>query len=271
MNSASLANTNGNRIDGWKRDPLTQEDGSARVAHASFGRRVLQTPSFLHLPKRRRFQGRAGSCWAQAIVDAVETSILLHAPEKESDFSAQLAYEAARAHEHAGTDPRQIVLTDDGAYPGHGVQGCRAVGFVPESIYPYNDARVLERAPPDVLAQAYDGRGLTTWLDARGGDIAERVSAAMMDGFPVIFGMTVDSAFSGWDESKAPIASIDMRDPNRGGHMMSVADVSDKWVYLYNWWTFGGTANGLWVLTRDCFNHYARDVFLVRAPGIGTP
>lgn len=263
-----LSKTNGNRIDSWKPDPVTREDGSAKAAMARYGKPLLSKPSLLGLPKRRRFQGTMGSCVAQSIVDAVESSILIHAPDQESDFAALFAYEVARAQEYAGEDPRLVILEDTGAMPSHAVAGVRRLGLIPEAEYPYDENAADRRAPPDVIAKAFDGRGLTTWLVLPGGDTAEACAEGITHGLPPIIAMTVDSGFSAWDDTKAPIDFIDLRDPYRGGHMMAVAEVTAKYVYLFNWWTFGGTANGLWVMTREAFNRYARDVFLVRAPGL---
>lgn len=246
---------------GWKPDNVNRSAGRYHAAIVPSVRRLAE-PNLLPFRGPRLRQGSAGSCAAQAIARIADTSARLQGVEDGELPSPLLIYEQGRCAEFPGVEPSRIVLTDTGLMPGLAIEAVRQGGLVALADYPYADTRVFDRAPPEVLAAAYDARGLNFYGVPE--DVTDKVGAvatAMMQGYVPMFGMTVDSAFMRWDGGDA-IDTTDLTDPYRGGHAMVVLAVTPTHVIVDNWWDADGAGDGVFVLTHNCFNTRARQIIV---------
>jgi hypothetical protein len=160
-------------------------------------------------------------------------------------ISGKFAYDIGRAQEFVGMDPDDVPpLADEGTEPGLLLQAARNVGLVLESDYPdptspaWDRSKVNARPSADALVHAYDMRGLTFSSVSRGAfGFKESIRACMVRRQPVGFAMFVDTGIM--NNTGAVVTTINTRDPDGGGHMLTVLDASrEDYVVIDNWWDY---------------------------------
>lgn len=237
---------------------LARGEGLERTAGVAFD--PLDKPSHRHVRGRRMWQRRAGACVAFGTSRGLHLSQRLQlepgAPVPELPAPGFI-YPVGRLQQYAGLDPNlpRPPITDTGMRPRLALGSTRAVGFCPESSYPYSDdpTRINATPTPRAYRDAYDQRGLDFFrvyeTEHRRSDVT---AAGMKQRMPHIFGMRVDKAFLAHRSS----AAIDSIDPNEivSGHMLCVLEVLDNGDVLFdNWWDDWGFEDGFGILSRRLF------------------
>jgi hypothetical protein len=200
-----------------------------------------------HLPFRKGviWQDGVGMCVGTAVKRAIQLWLALNGFPSTAMISGKFAYDIGRAQEWAGQNPdRAPPLVDEGSEPGLLLRAAHNVGLVLDSDYPdptslaWNPARVNARPGSDALVNAYDMRGLEFSSVTRGAfGFKESIRACMVRRHAVIFAMFVDTGIM--SNTGAIVTVIDKRDPDGGGHMLTVLDASrDDYAVIDNWWDY---------------------------------
>lgn len=145
------------------------------------------------------------------------------------DFSPLDMYATTRAIERAATG-QASALTDSGCEPDDCITAIGQWGVVPlqqlVSDGRYDDIDTTnvnnepstdleQRAATMLLPGAYD-------VDITASDASTQVQALNTAGVGQNMALFVDSALENWDFTKGPITSIDLSDPNGGGHQVGI-------------------------------------------------
>lgn len=254
---------------------------------------IAASPPLLEVADHRRFrsgllwQDNIGMCTGQAMSRACQLWYAANGYGAEILISGLFAYGVGRAQEYAGQDPDTAPpLEDIGAEPGLVLQASQNVGILLRDDYPGPESTNFDRSltnarpSPDALVRAYDGRGLqfSEVTPAAGDRMRDAIRALMVRRIPVEFAMFVDTAFE-YNEGQV-IESIDQRDPEGGGHMLTILDASDdEYVDFDNWWKLSpeqaailgkdpvawGLDDGTGRMSWPCFERYVQQVLAVKA------
>lgn len=172
------------------------------------------------------------SCAAQAVLDAEVTCMAARYGVSVELGSRLAAYYGSRIH-------HQRPVRDGGTYLRTLVEYLARFGIVVEKAWPFNPWRVNDQPPLSVFLKSYKRRGIRGYyfLFDRGDALLEGYMAAIADGRPLAFGVSVDKAFTRDDGddhieySPGPIV---------GGHAMQVLgykrDGSRLWFRVKNSW-----------------------------------
>lgn len=219
-------------------------------------------------------QSHASSCVAFALTRAIDMALRIEAerrgaPATELPLGAPgYIYFNARQQEvveakNAGRAAPAIA--DQGSYPRLAMRAVQKLGFCPDEAYPYAEALQHINSPPPAHAyrHAFDQAGFAYYrISATGIARVADVARALAQGKPVIFGMFVDTAFM--RNRGARITSVNQDDPNGGGHMMTVLDVTESEVVVDNWWGNDWGDFGIGRIAHEVFGSSAvSDVYVI--------
>lgn len=240
------------RGKGWLPSPAAAPHRFGAGIHYALGvmppAHALAVPGGLPLD-----QGATSSCVAHALVGCLR--ILTGQPLA----SRRLVYGLARA---ADGEPVGG-LTDDGCMPSDAVAAVSEHGVCLESDLPWDESQI--NAPPTWsalrVASAYR---LTGWERLPDSGRLDAIRRALVAGHPLMFGMSVDSAY----ESLAGSAVYPgATGPSLGGHMQIVCGYDDaiQAVRVLGSWgaefADGGSAWIAydWIQRPECSDFYALD------------
>lgn len=201
---------------GYKKDTPDDRDYKAR---ALFGaRRGLPNENLVleGCVPGIKDQGPTSSCVGQAIGTAIDARLRRIGKWDAPQSSSHAIYTFARALYRLSGDER---LDDEGSFPRLAMKGLRDWGVPSELRWPFNPAKINDELPWDVMQAASANRLQAWWrIDSVGKERVEDICQAIVAGFPVVFGIDVDSAFLD-HVGKDPIVAIDHA-KIAGGHMM---------------------------------------------------
>lgn len=149
-----------------------------------------------------------------------------------------------------------IELTDDGVMPSDAVAAMANVGVCLEERWPFDETRVLEPAPWDVI-QA-DVR-VTGWarLSTR-----DDVKAHIASGRAVMCGGPVDQAYMDYRSG----VYQGMSGPSLGGHMQTIVAYNGMaWRLMNSWGTSFGEQGFAWVAESWLFGGQVSDFYALEA------
>jgi len=226
----------------------------------------------------------AASCVANALRRALGMCfryVLARAGTAHADppeASRRFMYFNARQQENVDAKAAQLPpqpVSDGGSYPRYAMRAVQNLGFCAETVFPYTDKPQLpgetalgtinEVPPPAAFKAAYDQSGFRYYRVISTGQarVAE-VARALAQGHAVIFGMFVDTAFM--RNKGAPIDQVDVNDPDGGGHMLAVLEVTDTEVIPDNWWGEDWGDHGVGHFTHRLFgSSVISDVYVIQA------
>lgn len=192
-------------------------------------------------------QGGASSCVAHALCRSIDMCLRCELenagkahvtpppPSRRFMYFNARRQEAVEAHTRG---EQAAPMTDGGSFPRLAMRAVQKLGYCPEAAYPYSDdARTINDPPPPSSYQAaFDQTGFRYYrVPLMGAARVAMVARALARGKPVIFGMFVDTAFLDWKGGTA-IDHVNGSDPNGGGHMLSVLEVTATEIVHDNWW-----------------------------------
>lgn len=170
-------------------------------------------------------QGPCGSCTGHGTAQAVFTSSAANGNSIPLP-SPDLIYKVTRAIERPNAS---IALTDSGAMPSDILTTLRQWGVKPmgPSVEGRNSDCALATVndEPDLLSLETSGLRILTGeyrVDETGGAVIGQIQASLASNACAGIGIFVDSAFENWDPATGPISSINLNDPNGGGHWLSL-------------------------------------------------
>ncbi len=143
--------------------------------------------------------------------------------------SALAIYAAARAIDDPGGHP----LRDLGCRPRMAALACKDKGIVAEERWPFAEVMATTRPPWDVY-RAREGATVTHYrVEGIGDERVLGIQRALGSGYPVVFGMPVDSAYQDLVGDE-PYTS--RRGVSLGGHMQCLIGYGAKGFLAINSW-----------------------------------
>lgn len=271
---------------GYKQDEPDERDFNAeQLFGAPAGAVTIQPASMMQFRIGELNQGGAGSCVAHALARGIDMTMRAKAGQQ-GDLGALVSgrfpkasrrfiYFNARQQENVdarllGQEVRPV--EDVGSYPRLAMRAVQRLGFCDERFFPYtdDDKAINETPNPTAFQQSYDQKDFRYYRIASTGEqkIAD-VSRALARGNAVIFGMFVDTAFA--NNKGERITSVNTRDPNGGGHMMTVLaiewnEAAQEWDVIFdNWWRRGWGSNGIGRMSAKLFAQNTTDNYVIEA------
>lgn len=264
------------RALGYKPDLFDERDLPAgHVLGAAVRQELVVPASMMKYRSSAILQGGASSCVAHALCRSIDMCLRYELEKADKAhveppppsrgfiyFNAR-RQEAVEANKRGEPPPPMI---DGGSFPRLAMRAVQRLGYCPERVYPYSDdTKTINDAPPaSAYHAAFDQTGFRYYrvLSSGRARVAE-VAHALALGRPVFFGLTVDSAFMGWD-GDTPINAVDVHDPEAGGHMLCVLEVTADRVVADNWWGEDWGAKGLAHLSHHLFgSDVITDVYVI--------
>lgn len=255
------------RGTGWLKDDTDPRDfGTVDMVR----RRAVQSVPRTNLLRYRGpvlEQGPVNACVGFALARTIQMSLAIQGDKDPPLPSPLWNYWIARKQQYAGLDLNLIPpLEDKGCFPRLAMKAVKKMGFVREEDFPFMVENSNLAPGPAVCAEAYSQKGFEYYrINETGEARVEAVEHALKCGFPVLFGMVVDEAFTEHFGRKA-IASIDQNN-TVGGHMMAVLGITESSVLIDNWWGRGWGCDGEgWAyMTQDLFGNATDDCFAIVA------
>lgn len=208
-------------------------------------------------------QGSTLSCVGQAIGGAIDARLRKMGRWDAPLVSRQAVYTFARVL--ARMKPADG-LFDQGSFPRQAMKSLKAWGVPTAQRWPFNPATINDELPWDVM-QAASAFTLAAWwrIDSLGQERIEDICQAIANGFPVVFGLSVDRAFL----EHVGKGTVGRPDPtqNVGGHMMYAVGYKtvngERLVRCVNSWGTGwGDAGFFWA--SEAFFRTATDLHVIQ-------
>jgi C1A family cysteine protease len=264
---------------GWKKNPRDERDVSARPMLGAPATLPGEWYGLLNYVIAAMDQSISSACVGFAIAAAIMIRLRMMNAYV-TQVSAFAIYAWARMVSKADKDDP---ILDSGCYPRLAMQAVREHGVPSEEAWPFDVSMVNEELPWDVQKKASAGR-ITRWfrLDSDGVGLLHDVMHALVQGYPVVFGTFVDTAFMshGIAESldKAPIIkSINLGDARGGGHMMCIVayrtdkDGQIEFLVLNSWGLTWGYRGMAWVHQDVMLNAESSDFHAMQVTNTGNP
>ena len=213
---------------GWKADLPDQrdlhysaKDETLKALPAKVDLRPLMPPVYS--------QGQIGSCTANAIAAAFEYDLTRQKAATIFTPSRLFIYYNERAIE--GT-----VTADNGGQIRDGVKSIGSLGVCPETLWPYVPTSFAQKPSAACYADALKNKAIHY---KRVGQEASQLKACLAEGFAIIMGFTVYTAFESAEVARTGI--LNMPEPTEttvGGHAVLVVgyDDTEKRVIVRNSW-----------------------------------
>ena len=207
-------------------------------------------------------QGGIGSCVANAVMQAVRASQVRRGAVNPELGSRLWTYYLARASHNEQNE-------DNGTYIRAAFAALVALGFPPESAWPYSDApgAYAVPPPPGVVTAAYDQRAPTEYhrIFDTGSARVDAVKLALSQGFLICFGSPVSMRFAANDIGSGPLLPP-INEPIAGGHAQVLVGYAGDEFDALNSWGEGWGHGGYWTMSRDFLEWpELEDVWLVEA------
>ena len=156
-------------------------------------------------------------------------------------------YAGAREMDHAEA------LLDEGCFPRNAMRFVQTNGVAREEAYPFDPAKINDKTPWDVLQDASRFLLFGWWrIYASGQQRSDAIAQALVNDFPVIFGMEIDNAFFGYSGGTIVGLNADVA----GGHMLFIVGyrTGTDWkreFLVANSWSTGWGENGMCWIHED--------------------
>jgi hypothetical protein len=178
------------RGKGWTYDTNPRAPGFGAFLAATRG--PLAPVDMVPLVDHLREQGISSACVGFAFSRALDIRARIEGVPNAYP-SAQSIYTVARLMDG------QAQLRDQGCMPADAAEGLQKYGIVQERLWPFDEGKINDHLPWDVLQAADSGRVSGCYrLDSFGAARVDQVRSMLERGYPVAFGMSVDQAFEDW-------------------------------------------------------------------------
>lgn len=215
----------------------------------------------------RLLQGGANSCVLNAVARAIRMAMSASGISDPPIASRRFMYfnairQEAREAAERGEDPPP--MRDEGCYARLALRAVQKLGFPPETLFPYDDRPdfILEVPPTSLYRASIDMSGLQyARINTAGSDRARVVAASLLQGKPVIFG--ISRAGPKFVANRGEL--ITEPDEAGAGHMLAALEVDeDGNVKFDNWWFNFGLEGGMGIMTAEVFGSpWVRDVYSI--------
>ncbi len=247
---------------GYLRDP---DDSRDFPASAKFGAPRNLPSSALGLKahvRRINDQQQSESCTGQAIQKAVDTRLRCLGIPNLPEPSALAPYTFGRK---AGSS-KDSALEDVGCYPRDVMTACRDLGMPSEAEWPFDMRKVNVEPPWDVIQAATKFLMFRWWrITASGSSRSDQVANALVQNYPVIFGLELDEAFMDYRGGtiKGPLGA------GVGGHMLCIlgyrsgVDGLREFLIVNSWGESWGEGGFCWIHENVICSDRATDLYCV--------
>lgn len=243
---------------GYKRDAVDERDYAAHALLGAPANLPSEATSLRAHVRRIKNQLQTSSCVGQALCTAADTRLRFLGFDYEP--SSLAAYVFARK---TGGEKQ---LEDAGCVPRDAMKAVAALGIPLEQAWPFDQAKVDEEVPWDVV-QAASKFLLFRWsrIYSTGPSRSDEIANALVKNYPVIFGLEIDNAF--FDYAGGTIVKMNADD--QGGHMLCIVgyrtDPDGKRAFLVvNSWSESWGEHGCCWISEDVFaGDRANDLYLV--------
>ncbi len=253
---------------GWKKNPRDSRDRSMRATLGAPTALAAEWYGLMAFVITAMDQTNMSACVGFALGAALMTRLKLLGIFVEA-VSVMAIYAWARMVDKPTKDAQ---LDDSGCQPRSAMQALSDFGAPPERVWPIDPSQVDVEMPWDVQQLASAGR-ITQYfrLDSDGTGRVHDIMHALMNGYPVVFGTFVDSAFmsigmSDSLDSATVFNTIDTTDPRGGGHMLCIvayrtnANGQIEFLILNSWGLTWGYRGMAW-MSQDIMMSTASDDF----------
>lgn len=228
-------------------------------------------------------QSNAGSCTGHGTAQALYTAFSIDGEPLAWCPSPKGVYANVRAKERADTTPSGAtlpVLTDSGAMPSDIMVVISTYGIMPmQAPSPQGyisdvDASNVNEDPKlgDLEKEALCIVTGEYRIDETASDFIAQVCTALASGgakglgAPIGLGIFVDTAFENWDPSQPPLSTVNLNDPQGGGHWVCATsyrtDANGKIVFRGpNSWGVGWGDQGHFEFTEDWLKASCMDCY----------
>lgn len=238
---------------GWIPDEDDGRDHTFRSMRST--KELPESASCRHLLGPVLHQSSLGSCVAHAVAKGIWANHAKQGVQSPKLISRLATYYLARATHGAEK-------CDTGTYIRAAFQILNVFGFCAESYWPYDIKKFNQSPPTNAFRYSFDQRRPTEYvrIDSYGDQRVRDVKQALADGFPVIFGTDVSSAFVVGNFTTVPVDPPLPNEPLAGGHAMIIGgydsvgyDVMNSWGESWGWagWFKMSTEYLVWEETRD--------------------
>ncbi len=218
---------------GYLPDKPDARDFAAKDLLGAIAEPLPAFASVRHPDVKPKDQGGTESCTAQATAQGFRT-VELHQGGTCPDLSALFNYYAGRA-EWGGQN------LDAGSFLRTAIKAAIKFGFAPETEWPFRELAVNKQPTWNAFRAAHDLRGPHGYHRCDPGD-ADEVRRAIAQGYPVVGGWLVDSAFC---QSSGPTVIDVITGAPVGGHALLVDEYfSDGTFAILNSWSTNWRAQG---------------------------
>lgn len=242
-------------LSGWKRNPEDKRDHSARPLLGAPTNLPAEWFGIVAYLIAALDQGGSSGCVGFAIAAAIMIRLRM-LNLYVAAVSEWAIYAWARM---MGKTSKDDPILDDGCMPRSAMEALRLHGVPLESDWPFDEATVNTELPWDVQQKASAAR-ITKWarLDSDGIGLIHDIMHALVQGFPVVFGTFVDTAFMNVAsadslQSAAVVRTMNLRDSRGGGHMMCIvgyrtnSDGQIEFLVLNSWGLTFGYRGLVWI------------------------
>ena len=251
-------------------------------------------------------QGSFGSCGGHGTSQAVQIAAASSSASNPAYIplpwrpSPDWVYKSTRLVMRAAlATMTEDALTDSGSYPNAIMAALSLDGVIPYHG-PTADGRVSDCDESTINEEGAlsDFEAGQLWVvtgeyrvDNTAPDFTSQLASAIASGFSVGLGLKVDTAFiawgSGWSATRAPVSSINLSDPNGGGHWIccdayDLAASPDGVFSGPNSWSDGWGApalvdsshcpnpGGHWRITGNCLRTAVSDAYIFKTQVFAT-
>ena len=241
-------------VHGWRKDHYDHRDKRYEIA------KPVPLPASVDLRPGMPSvydQGQLGSCTANAIGAACEFILIKN---KQTPFMPSRLFIYFNERNLEGTPTE-----DSGAEIRDGMIVVNAQGVAPESVWPYDEKKFAVEPPAEVYRAATKDF-ITGYY--RVDQTAQAIKTCLAQGFPVVFGFTVYSAFESDEVAKTGV--VNLPGPSEtilGGHaVLCVGYTEDGYYLVRNSWGADWGIKGYFVMAQAYLENkeLASDLWTIR-------
>jgi C1A family cysteine protease len=209
-------------------------------------------------PKEVYDQGQLGSCTANAIAGALEFDQIKQGLNAFVP-SRLFIYYNERVAEHT-------VNTDSGAQIRDGIKSVGSIGAPPETDWPYDISKFIDKPPQKAFKDAPLGKALQY---QRVPQVLNQMKGCLASGYPFVYGFTVYESFESPQVAQTGMAPMPASSEKvLGGHAVVAVgydDASQRFISRNSWgagWGMGGYFTIPYAYLTD--NNLADDFWTIR-------
>lgn len=243
-----------NKVGGWKRQAASAKDHPFKGVKARIAEATSTNIDLRRWCSPVEDQGRLSSCVGNAVVSGLEL-LNIKVGRPHVDLSRLFVYYNARLFHNAADK-------DEGTFIRLAMNTLEALGTCKEQSWPYMTSNVLLRPKWSCYSEAYGHKiGRYELISGTGDTRNDAIVDALSGGYPVVFGMDVDTGF----QATGADGMVRFSGPGLGGHAMLIvgADVTKRLFTARNSWGQGwGDSGYCYIPFKALDDHDAGDFWV---------